>query len=181
MFNEKVNICLESWTTVLLSRFQVPEGTQDSTEPPGTQEPGGSLETSACQACLVHPSEMKVMCFRGIEAETSPRVSHKPPPLAGCTAPQSALCLIGWPSSSKASRIRVGMSSQNHAPVTVTPSLGRRCVDDTSRDSVTWPGRARASSSVITTLGPSSGGQERGFFKWKDSDEIYQRRCPLSH
>ncbi|KAJ8783311.1 hypothetical protein J1605_009394 [Eschrichtius robustus] len=42
-----------------LSWFQVPEGTQDSKEPPGTQEPGGSLETPAFQACLARPSEMK--------------------------------------------------------------------------------------------------------------------------
>lgn len=71
-------------TPHILPWTKVPEGTQDSTEPPGTQEPGGSLETSACQACLVHPSEMK-MRREAYQARWDPKASQESRASPPCT------------------------------------------------------------------------------------------------
>lgn len=64
--------------TVGLPWFQVPEVSPDSQEPLGSQEPGGSPETPAHQACLARPSEMKVTRFPGTKTKLSPRVPHEP-------------------------------------------------------------------------------------------------------
>ena len=131
-----------------LSRFQVSEVSQDPQDSPGSQEPAGSQETPVCLAGRAHPSETKVLSFRGLKAKTCARVSRE-------SRPSLVLCPFGW---SECACPRVWVWSQSRcvltrldALLTVTRTTVTRAVL-----SVSWLGGARASSDVFAKHSNSS-------------------------